>query len=76
VLLEAVAPSILRQLANPDPASWRHPLHLYLHHAPMSAELALAAGCPPRLAAFIRGEAAAGEDELLLRALTVADDAR
>jgi hypothetical protein len=75
VLLEALAPSVLRRLANPEPASWRHPFHLYLHHAPMSAELALAAGCSPRLAAFIRGEAAAGPDGRLLHALTAADDA-
>jgi hypothetical protein len=74
VLLEALAPSVLRRLAEPDPASWRHPFHLYLHHAPMSSELALAAGCAPRLAAFIRGEAA-DEDGHLLHALTVADDA-
>lgn len=76
VLLEALAPSVLRRLADPDPASWRHPFHLYLHHAPMSADLALAAGCGPRLAGFIRGEAAAEDDARLLRALTVADDAR
>jgi hypothetical protein len=75
VLLEALAPSVLRRLASPDRESWRHPFHLYLHHAPMSAELATAAGCTPRLGAFIRGEAD-GEDARLLDALTVADDAR
>jgi hypothetical protein len=47
VLLEAVAPRALRRLADPDPASWRHPFHLYLHHGPMSAELAERAGCSP-----------------------------
>jgi hypothetical protein len=75
VLLEALAPSALRRLARPDPVSWRHPFHLYLHHEPMSAELASAAGCAPRLAAFIRGEAATDEDARLLAALKVADDA-
>lgn len=74
VLLEAFAPSVLRRLASPDRGSWRHPFHLYLHHAPMSAELARAAGCAPRLGAFIRGEAD-GDDARLLHALTVADDA-
>lgn len=74
VLLESVAPSVLRRLADPDPASWRHPFHLYLHHEPMSAELALAAGCSPRLAGFIAGTGS-GADALLQRALTVADDA-
>jgi hypothetical protein len=76
VLLESLAPSLLGRLADPDPASWRHPFHLYLHHAPMSAELAQAAGCTGRLAAFIRGEAADEEDARLVHALTLADDRR
>ncbi|MGH2417491.1 MAG: hypothetical protein ACRDFY_04085 [Candidatus Limnocylindria bacterium] len=75
VLLEAFAPSVLRRLASPDPRSWRHPFHLYLHHAPMSAELALAAGCSPRVGGFIRGEAETDADARLLGALGVADDA-
>lgn len=74
VLLESLAPSLLRRLANPDPGSWRHPYHLYLHHAPMSAELADRAGCPPRVGAFIRGTAGQA-DAHLLRALKAADDA-
>lgn len=74
VLLEAVAPGLLRRLASPDPESWRHPFHLYLHHAELSAEMAVAAGCGPRTAAFIRGSGA-GEDARLQRALTEADDA-
>ena len=75
VLLEAWAPSVLRRLADANPASWRHPFHLYLHHGPMSAELALAAGCDPRLAGFIRGHAPTDADARLLRALKAADDA-
>jgi len=75
VLLESLAPSALRRLANPDAASWRHPFHLYLHHEPMSAELASTAGCTPRLAAFIRGEAATDDDARMLAAFKVADDA-
>lgn len=74
VLLEAFAPSLLRRLANPDPRSWRHAFHLYLHHGPMSAELAERAGCPPRVGAFIRGEGV-GQDAQLQRALEAADDA-
>ena len=74
VLLEALAPSLLRRLASPDQTSWRHPFHLYLHHEPMSASLATDAGCPPRVGAFIRGDASDG-DAPLLRALTRADDA-
>lgn len=74
VVLERFAPAILRWLANPDPRSWRHPFHLYLHHEPMSAELARAAGASRRLAAFITGEVA-DADVSLHRALKAADDA-
>ena len=74
VLLEAFAPSILRRVADPDPSSWGHPFHLYLHHAQLSAELARAAGCSERAAAFIRGEPSA-DDVHLGRALRAADDA-
>ena len=74
VLLEAVAPALLRRLASPDHGSWRHGFHLYLHHAELSAEMAMAAGCGPRTAVFIRG-AGAGDDARLQRALTEADDA-
>ena len=74
VLLEAFAPGLLRRMASPDPGSWRHPFHLYLHHAELSAEMAMAAGCGPRTADFIRGSGA-GVDARLQRALTEADDA-
>ena len=74
VLLETLAPAALRRLADPSPASWGHPFHLYLHHEPMSAELATSAGCPPRLGAFITGETT-DHDASLLRALKAADDA-
>ena len=74
VLLEAFAPGLLRRLASPDPASWRHPFHLYLHHADLSADLAVEAGCSQRAATFIRG-GATGDDARLQRALTEADDA-
>jgi hypothetical protein len=74
VLLEALAPSVLRRLADPNPASWRHPFHLYLHHAELSAGLALDSGCSERTASFIRGDASP-DDVRLERALRVADDA-
>ncbi|HEX2765927.1 MAG TPA: hypothetical protein VHR55_04725 [Candidatus Limnocylindria bacterium] len=74
VLLEGLAPALLRWLASEDPRSWRHPFHLYLHHAGLSADLALAAGASERAAAFIRGAPAAG-DVHLGRALEAADDA-
>lgn len=74
VLLASVAPALLRRLASADPGSWRHPFHLYLHHARLSADLARAAGCSERAAAFVRG-APAPADVHLGRALEVADDA-
>ncbi|MGI8999200.1 MAG: hypothetical protein ACR2GO_05790 [Candidatus Limnocylindria bacterium] len=74
VLLEALAPSVLRRLADPAPTSWRHPFHLHLHHEPMSAVLAVDAGCPSRVGAFIRGKVAHADAQLLM-ALTQADDA-
>ena len=74
VLLDAFAPSLLRRLATAEPASWRHPFHLYLHHASVSARLAREAGCSARLAGFITGEVDV-RDASLLRALTMADDA-
>ena len=74
VLLDRVAPAVLRRLADPHPASWRHGFHLYLHHARLSADLAVSAGATPRAAAFIRGDPG-GEDVRLLQALTSADDA-
>ena len=74
VLLEALAPRLLARLASPAPSSWRHPFHLYLHHADLSAEAAASAGCSARTAAFIRG-AAAAEDAVLLAALHAADEA-
>jgi hypothetical protein len=74
VLLEFLAPSLLRRLAVPDSQSWRHGFHLYLHHESMSAQLAERAGCTPRVSAFILGTVDVA-DAHLLRALKVADDA-
>ncbi len=74
VLLEALAPRLLERLASPDPGSWRHAYHLYLHHADLSADAALAAGCSARTAAFIRGQVEA-DDAPLSAALHAADEA-
>jgi hypothetical protein len=75
VLLESFAPRALRRLALDDPRSWRYPFHLYLHHDSLSADAAVAAGCPPRVAAFIRGEPATDADAPLIAALAAADEA-
>jgi hypothetical protein len=74
VLLDGLAPRLLRRLASPDPSSWRHPLHLYLHHAELSADAVLAAGGTTRAADFIRGRAT-GADAALAAALKAADEA-
>lgn len=75
VLVEAASPSLLERLATPDPRSWRHPFHVYLHHGELSADLAERAGCSPRAVAFIRGQASGAADVQLAHALKVADDA-
>ncbi len=74
VLLAALAPGLLRRLAEPDSASWRHPFHLFLHHSTLSADLAARAGASGRAVAFIRGTSDSA-DAHLVRALTEADDA-
>jgi len=73
VLLEALAPRALARLASSDPGSWRYPFHLYAHHAALSADAALASGCNPRVAAFIRGSSEA-EDAALAAELRRADE--
>ena len=74
VVLDAVAPGLLRRLARPDERSWRYPFWLYLEHGRLSADVAAAAGCSPRTSAFIRGEVTV-EDRALLTALREADGA-
>ena len=73
VLLERMAPRSLARLASSDPGSWRYPFHLYLHHAALSADAAMTAGCNPRVAAFIRGSSEA-VDAPLAAALRRADE--
>jgi hypothetical protein len=68
VLLEALAPSLLHRMASADPASRGYPWHLYLHHDALSAQAALAAGCSPRTADLIRGEAADRDAQAALKA--------
>ena len=73
VLLEALAPRLLARLAAREPVH-RNPYHLYLHHADLSAETALRAGCSERTAAFIRGGSSRA-DAGLAAALHEADEA-
>ena len=74
VLLEAFAPRLLDRIASPDQESSGYPFHLYLHHAELSAQAALRAGCSERTATFIRGGATAA-DAALAAALHDADEA-
>ena len=74
VLLQAVAPSALVRLASPHEGSWRYPFHLFVHHAALSAEAALRAGCSQRTADLIRGSSPPS-DALLAAALRRADEA-
>jgi hypothetical protein len=73
VVLEAVAPRALVGLASPDQRSWRYPFHLYLHHATLSADAALAACCSRRTAALIRGSVEP-DDAAVAAALRRADE--
>ena len=75
VLLEAIAPRLLARLASADERSWRYPFHLYLQHAALSADAALAVGCGARAAAFIRGTAKPS-DAALAAALRDADEGK
>ena len=54
VLLRALCPRWLHRLALPDPASWRYPFWLQLHHPQRGAELAEAAGCAAATVELIR----------------------
>jgi hypothetical protein len=54
VLLRAWRSSWIRWLAHPDPASWRYPFWLQLHHPELSAELAREAGCSESTVELIR----------------------
>lgn len=74
VVLAAAAPGLLRRMAAADPGSRGYPWYLFLHHAEISARLALDAGVSARGAAFIHGEPAAA-DAGLASALRRADDA-
>jgi hypothetical protein len=75
VLLETVSPRTLARLASPSQRSWRYPFYLYLHHAALSADAAVAAGCSRRAGAFIRGATEPG-DAPLAAALRAADEGR
>ena len=54
VLMEAVRPRLLDQLASDEPRSWRYPFFVHQHHPELGAELAQEAGCSPTTVELIR----------------------
>lgn len=54
VLMEAARPGSVQQVARDDPASWRYPFFLHLHHPDLGARLAEQAGCTALTAELIR----------------------
>lgn len=81
VLLEAIRPGWVEQLARDDPNDWRYPFFVHLHHPEQGARLAQAAGCSAMTVELIRRHqnkltgAPANETERLLALLQAADDA-
>ena len=81
VLLNALRPGWVQQIARDDPASWRYPFYLHLHHPELGARLAEQAGCSALTAELIRRHqqklthAPRNETERLLALLQAADDA-
>jgi hypothetical protein len=74
VLVGFVDPGGVERVGSPEPRSWRYPFYRQVHHVELSAQAALAAGCGPRVAAFITN-APAGTDAQLAAALQAADAA-
>ena len=74
VLLARLAPRALERLASPDRAGPGNPWWVFVHHARLSAEVALGAGLNERTAAFI-AETAGAADQHLASALHAADEA-
>jgi hypothetical protein len=81
VLMNAVRPGWVRQVARDEPGSWRYPFYLHLRHPELGAHLAEQAGCAPLTVELIRRHqhklqhAPVNETERLLALLQAADDA-
>jgi hypothetical protein len=80
VLMEAIHPGWVAQVAGEDPTGWRYPFYVHLHHPEQGARLAEEAGCSQLTVALIRrhqsklSAAPIGEEEQLLAWLQAADD--
>lgn len=81
VLLNAGRPDLVEQVARQDPADWRHPFYVHLHHPEQGAALARQAGCSELTATLIRrhqdklASPPVSETDRLLVLLQAADDA-
>ena len=81
VLMEAVKPGWVAQIARQDPTDWRYPFYVHLHHPEQGARLAEEAGCSQLTVALIRrhqiklSAPPVDEEEQLLAWLQAADDA-
>ena len=81
VLLQALYPALLHNLALDEPRSWRYPFFVLLHHAERGADLSAGAGCDPLAVALIRAHHTEpeqsgldGQGQALLIALRWADE--
>jgi hypothetical protein len=81
VLIQAIRPGWMQDLAQDNPDSWRYPFYLHLHHPQLGARLAQEAGCSALTAELIRRHQVKSarpprdEFERLLAVLQAADDA-
>lgn len=81
VLMQAVHPGWVQQIASDDPHNWRYPFYLHVQHPALGARLARQAGCTPVTVELIRrhqeklSHAPRDETERLLALLQAADDA-
>lgn len=76
VLMRAFRPGMLEKLGRESAAGWRRPFYVQQHHAALSADLALGAGCSQRTVELIRGHEDRSDriDDPLLAALQTADN--
>ena len=80
VLLQTISGSLVEDLADPDPTSWRHPFYVHLHHADIGARRCQDAGCAQQVIDMVRlhetrsAQLATGPMQTSLRALQCADD--
>lgn len=80
VLTNALWPDLVQRLAREDPADWRYPFYVHLHHPAQGAALAREAGCSELTAALIGRhqdrlvDPPANEEDRLLALLQAADD--